>query len=299
VDRDRQIALGTAFLKAHKSEDIIVLPNAWDVASALLLVRAGFKAIATTSAGIGYTGGYPVGEVMPLDEMLADIRRMTDRIGEQSNAALSADMESGYGITPDEVAATVTKTIAAGAVGINIEDTDHRTRGSTGGGTGSSTGGALFDFALAVERIAGAREAADATGIPFVLNARTDTYWHGARDKTVMHDEAHDETLRRAAAFRDAGADCIFVPGPTDREVIARLATDIDAPLNVMGGAKSPGIDVLSEIGVRRVTVGAIMARATYDTLEKAAAELRDTGTFTFADGIMSHADLNGLMARK
>jgi 2-methylisocitrate lyase-like PEP mutase family enzyme len=281
MDRARQIALGTAFVAAHKADDIIVLPNAWDVASALLLVRAGFAAVATTSAGIGYTGGYPVGEVMPLNEMLDDVKRMADRIGNESNAALSADMESGYGVTPDEIATTVTKTIAAGAVGINIEDTDH------------GTPGALFDFALAVDRIAAARAAADATGIPFLLNARTDTYWHGGSDA------AHDETLRRADAFRAAGADCIFVPGPTDRDAIARLAADIDAPLNVMGGAKSPGTKVLAEIGVRRVTVGAIMARATYDTLENAAAELRDAGTFTFAGGIMSHADLNGLMAGK
>lgn len=159
MDKDRQIALGTAFVAAHKADGIIVLPNAWDVASALLLVRAGFAAVATTSAGIGYTGGYPVGEVMPLDEMLGDVKRMADRIGEESDAALSADMESGYGVTPDEIAATVTKTIAAGAVGINIEDTDHRTR--------DSAGGALFDFTLAVDRIAAARDAADATGIPF------------------------------------------------------------------------------------------------------------------------------------
>jgi 2-methylisocitrate lyase-like PEP mutase family enzyme len=287
VDKDRQIAIGAAFVAAHKSDELIVLPNAWDVASALLLVRAGFSAVATTSAGIGYTGGYPVGEVMPLDEMLGDVKRMAGRIGEQANVALSADMESGYGVTPDEIAATVTKTIGAGAVGINIEDTDHRNPG------------ALFDFALAVDRIAAARDAADATGIPFVLNARTDTYWHGgiAAPDGNGGSEIHDETLRRSDAFRAAGADCIFVPGPTGRDTIARLAADIDAPLNVMGGAKSPGTKVLAGIGVRRVTVGAIMARATYDTLEKAAAELHDDGTFTFAEGIMSHADLNGLMA--
>ncbi|MFT7572617.1 MAG: 2-methylisocitrate lyase-like PEP mutase family enzyme, partial [Paracoccaceae bacterium] len=251
--------------------------------SALLLARAGFKAIATTSAGVGYTGGYPVGEVMPLDEMLSDVKRMADRIGAEMDVALSADMESGYGIAPEQIADTVTRTIAAGAVGINIEDTDHRQPKT------------LFDFNLAVERIAAARAAADATGIPFVLNARTDAYWHsGTGDGSGTN--VHDDTLRRAEAFKAAGADCIFVPGPADRDLIARLAADIDAPLNVMGGAKSPPVDVLAEIGVRRVTVGAIMARATYHTLEQAANELRDSGTFGFADGVMSHADLNGLM---
>jgi 2-methylisocitrate lyase-like PEP mutase family enzyme len=128
-------------------------------------------------------------------------------------------------------------------------------------------------------------------GIPFVLNARTDTYWNDGTGSDV-----HDETLRRAAAFRAAGADCIFVPGPTDRDTIARLAADIDAPLNVMGGAHAPPVNGLAEIGVRRVTVGAIMARATYHTLEQAAIELRDSGTFSFVRGVMSHADLNGLM---
>lgn len=283
MDASKQKSLGAAFLARHatpRSDDpIIVLPNAWDVASALLLARAGYRAIATTSAGVGYTGGYPVGEVMPLDEMLGDVKRMADRIATEMDVALSADMESGYGITPDQIADTVTRTITAGAVGINIEDTDHR-RPKT-----------LFDFDLAVERIAAARSAADATGVPFVLNARTDAYWHGGSGTAV-----HDDTLRRAEAFRAAGADCIFVPGPADRDLIERLASDIDAPLNVMGGAKSPPVDVLAEIGVRRVTVGAIMARATYHTLEQAANELRDSGTFGFAEGVMSHADLNGLM---
>lgn len=190
----------------------------------MLLARAGFKAIATTSAGVGYTGGYPVGEVMPLDEMLGDVKRMADRIATEMDVALSADIESGYGIAPEQIADTVTKTIAAGAVGINIEDTDHRQPKT------------LFDFELAVERIAAARAAADATGIPFVLNARTDAYWHNG---TGGGEAVHDDTLRRAEAFRAAGADCIFVPGPADRDVIARLAADIDAPLNVMGGAKS------------------------------------------------------------
>jgi len=285
MDASKQKSLGAAFLARHASpqadDPIIVLPNAWDVASALLLARAGFRAIATTSAGVGYTGGYPVGEVMPLDEMLGDVKRMADRVATEMDVALSADMESGYGITPEQIADTVTKTIAAGAVGINIEDTDHRQPKM------------LFDFELAVDRIAAARAAADTTGIPFVLNARTDAYWHSGKGGGAA---VHDDTLRRAEAFRAVGADCIFVPGPADRGVIARLATDIDAPLNVMGGAKSPPVDVLAEIGVRRVTVGAIMARATYHTLEQAANELRDSGTFGFAEGVMSHADLNGLM---
>ena len=135
MDRARQSALGERFLALHQDPGIVVLPNAWDVASALLLARA----------GIGYTAGYPVGEAMPLDAMLGDVARMADRL----DIPLSADMESGYGIAGSEVASTVRQTIA---VGINIEDTDHRSPGT------------LFNFDLAVERIAAARTAADDRG---------------------------------------------------------------------------------------------------------------------------------------
>lgn len=276
MDRDRQIALGERFRALHQNPGMVVLPNAWDVASAILLARAGFPAIATTSAGIGYTAGYPVGEAMPLDAMLSDVARMADRL----NIPLSADMESGYGITGEEVSSTVRQTIEAGAVGINIEDTDHRHPGT------------LFDFDLAVERIAAARAAADETGIPFVLNARTDGYWHGGDTASV-----HDEVVRRANAFMAAGADCIFVPGNMDLETITRVAADIDGPLNIMGGAACPPVPELEAAGVKRVTVGAIMARAAFATLETAAAELRDDGTFGFAKGILSHAALNDTMS--
>ena len=275
MDRARQIALGEKFRALHRNPGMVVLPNAWDVASAILLARAGFPAIATTSAGIGYTAGYPVGEAMPLDAMLGDVARMANRI----DIPLSADMESGYGVAGEEIAATVRQTIEAGAVGINIEDTDHRNPGT------------LFDFDLSVERIAAARAAADETGIPFVLNARTDGYWHGGDGASV-----HDEVVRRANAFTAAGADCIFVPGNMDLDTITRIAADIDGPLNIMGGAACPPVPELEAAGVKRVTVGAIMARAAFATLETSAAELRDHGTFGFAQGILSHAALNDTM---
>ena len=267
MKRARQIAFGQQFPALYQHPGMVVVPNAWDVA------RAGFPAIATTSAGIGYTAGYPVGEAMPLDAMLGDVARMAD-------IPLSADMESGYGIAEAEVASTVRQTIAAGAVGINIEDTDHRTPGT------------LFDFDLAVERIAAARNAAGETSIPFVLNARTDGYWHGGDVASV-----HDDVVRRANAFMAAGADYIFVPGNMDFDTIARIANDIDGPLNIMGGASCPPVSELEATGVKRVTVGAIMARAAFAALKKAAAELRDDGTFNFAKGILSHAALNDTMS--
>lgn len=279
MDRATQIALGESFRKRHAEPRILVLPNAWDVASAMLLARTGFEAVATTSAGIGYTAGYPVGEVMPLDEMLEAVRRITRRL----KLPLSVDMESGYGATPEEVARTVTRVIEAGAVGINIEDSIHD--GSKG----------LFDFALAVERIAAARQAADATGVPFTINGRTDGYWNGGKGAATPA-AIHDDAVARANAFGAAGADCVFIPGILDTGVIGRLVSEIGYPLNIMGSTGAPSVGELDALGVRRITVGAVMARAAYGALEAAATELRDAGTFGFAENIASHAALNAFM---
>lgn len=279
MDADRQKKFGETFRASHASDGILVLPNAWDVASALLLRRAGFNSMATTSAGVGYTAGYPVGEVMPLDEMLQAVERMTRRL----DVPLSVDMESGYGIRPEEIANTVTRTIGAGAVGINIEDSIH---------DGSKT---LFDYGLAVDRIAAARHAADATGIPFTVNARTDGYWNGGAD-AAENRQLHDDAVARANAFMAAGADCIFIPGVLDPDTVGLLVREIDGPLNVMGGTGAPAVAVLESLGVKRVTVGAMFARAAYGRLEEAARELHDHGTFEFAENIASHAALNALM---
>lgn len=276
MDRERQADFGRTFRERHRQPEILVLPNAWDVASALLLEKAGFEAVATTSAGIGYTAGYPVGEVMPLDEMLQAVERIVRRLG----VPLSVDMEAGYGTAPEDVARTVARTVEAGAVGINIEDTDPR---------GSKE---LFEVALSVERIAAAREAADAAGIPFVVNARTDGYWNGGADAAT-----HDDAVARSNAYAAAGADCIFIPGVLDPGTIRRLVSALDGPLNIMGGPGAPPVGTLGELGVRRVTVGAMFARAAYRRLEDAARELRETGTFGFADEIASHAELNRMMA--
>lgn len=279
MNADRQKHFGETFRALHAADGILVVPNAWDVASALLLRRAGFETIATTSAGVGYTAGYPVGEAMPLDEMLQAVERMTRRL----DVPLSVDMESGYGIRPEEIADTVTRTIAAGAVGINIEDSIH---------DGSKT---LFDFDLAVERIAAARAAADGTGIPFTVNARTDGYWNGGAD-AAENRQLHDDAVARANAFMAAGADCIFIPGVLDPDTVGLLVREIDGPLNVMGGTGAPAVAVLESLGVKRVTVGAMFARAAYGRLEEAARELQDRGTFEFAENIASHAALNALM---
>ncbi|MFP6733109.1 MAG: isocitrate lyase/phosphoenolpyruvate mutase family protein [Rhodospirillales bacterium] len=261
------------FRALHHAPDILVLPNAWDVTSAMLLEQADFAAIATTSAGIGYTFGYPIGQKMPRRDMLGVLERITARIA----CPLTADMEAGYGDTPEEVAETVRLTWAAGAVGINLEDRTYEADAP------------LIEVSPAAARIEAARGAAPS----MVINARTDGYFIGGGGADVFAD-----TVRRANLFRRAGADCIFVPGIKDAETIGRLAAEIDAPLNIMAGPGYPDVAALAALGVKRVTVGAHMARAAYATLEHAAAELKTSGTYGFADHGPSHAAMNDALSR-
>ena len=263
------------FRALHAGPRLLVLPNAWDFASALLLERAGFTALATTSAGIGYTFGYPIGQVMPRQEMLSVIRRMAEAL----SVPLSADMEAGYGDSPEQVAETTRLTAEAGAVGINIEDRTYKPDQP------------LIEIQEAADRVRAACEAAKRFGM--FVNARTDVYWLGGTGEAAF---AH--TVRRANAFREAGADCLFVPGVKDPQVIRRLAAEINGPLNILAGVGSPNTAELGALGVRRVTFGATMARAAYAALEQAAAELATSGTYGFMSSGSAHADMNRLLRR-
>jgi 2-methylisocitrate lyase-like PEP mutase family enzyme len=265
-------------LALHAGPKLLLLPNAWDVASAVMLVRAGFSAIATTSSGVAASLGYPDGQRISRAEMADAVRRIAGRV----EVPVSADIEGGYGLKPDAVAETVRATLKAGAVGANIEDSTDDPKSP------------LIEFSLAVERIRAAREAANEAGIPFVVNARTDPYMIPG-DKGAA---AFDEAVRRGNAFRKAGADCIFVPGVVDRDLIARLVKAIDAPVNILGGFKTPPIPVLESLGVRRVTVGGGLQRATMGLVQRAAEELRNAGTFTFTEHAVPHAEMNKILAR-
>jgi 2-methylisocitrate lyase-like PEP mutase family enzyme len=261
------------FRALHEAPEILVLPNAWDVMSAMLLEQAGFPAVATTSAGIGYTFGYPVGQKMPRGDMLGFLERMTAAI----DCPLTADMEAGYGDTPEDVAETAALTWQAGAVGINLEDRTY------------DANAPLIEESQAVARIQAARDAAPS----MVINARTDGYFIGGSGKDVFAN-----TVRRANLFRQAGADCIFVPGTTNAETIGQLAAEIAAPLNIMAGAGYPDVARLASLGVRRVTLGASMARAAYARLVEAAGELKNSGSYGFADDSASHGAMNAVLSR-
>jgi len=244
----------------------------------VLFERAGFPAIATTSAGIAFCRGYRDGEQIPRDEMLGEAARIATRVG----VPVTADLEAGYGLRPEDVAETVRLAIEAGLVGCNIED------GTVDGGDAP-----LLDFELSVERIRAAREVADAANIPFVVNARTDGFLRIGASGAVL-----DEALRRANAYYEAGARSLFIPQVSDGQTIGRLAREIAGPINILAGPKTPSVAELEALGVARLSVGGGIARAAYTLTRIAAEELRDTGTYGFTEDTYSNAELNALLDR-
>lgn len=249
------------FASLHRGSRILILANAWDAASARIFEAAGCLAIATTSAGVAFSLGRRDGEQLSRDEMLGVVRRITGSV----SIPVSADMEAGYGEAPEAVAGTVRAVLAAGAVGMNLED---RSPGESNG---------LFDVSLQLEKIKAVREAAATAGVAFVLNARTDVFLHGVGEPASRLDHA----IRRANAYREAGADCLFVPGVVDRETIATLAREIQGPLNILGMAGAPPAAELEKLGVARISVGSGPMRATMALTRRIARELLDSGTYT------------------
>jgi len=273
MDRAEQIRRAEAFQAMHRGPGILVLPNPWDVISAHIMVEAGFGALATTSGGCAHSLGYPDGEYIGADEMTAVVRRIAAAVP----VPVTADMEAGYGRAPEDVARMVDAVIEAGAVGINIEDANRQS--------------GLFDRTLAIERIQAAVEAAAASGVPALINARTDCF-HVPEPAS-----AFDEGAGRLNAYLEAGAGCAFAIFVRDGDTIARLAKAVDGPLNILPGPDSPPIAELEAMGVRRVTVGGALARVALSAARRAVEELRDAGTYEFARGILAQPALNKLLA--
>ena len=253
------------FLALHQGQGF-VLPNAWDPGSARLLEQVGFPALATTSAGIAFALGRPDGS-LDGDTMVEHVARIVASVA----VPVSADLEAGYGASPEDVARTVALVAELGVVGANLED---------------QLGGELFEIDEAAARVAAARAAAPAG--TFVINARTDTYFHGGVG------DAFAETIERATRYVEAGADCIFVPGVDDADTIQRLAAEIPAPLNIVAGLTSTLLDAptLFSLGVKRVSLGGSLARAALSLVERAGRELLESGTLGFLDGAISYAEL-------
>jgi len=262
--------------RLHVEGPMLVLPNAWDAGSARIFVEAGFAALATTSAGIAFSLGYPDGERISRDEMLAAVARITRRI----SVPITADMEAGYGQTPDAVAETARRVIDAGAIGMNLEDRMEEKP--------------LIEFSLAVERVRAARRAADSTGVRLVLNARTDAF----EAPELPRDKRLGEAVRRGNAFREAGADSVFVPFVGDRGTIEQLVQQIHAPVNILGTPNAPTLKELAALGVRRVTFGSAPMRATLGLVRRMAREWKEKGTYGTLDAYgIPFADLQKLFA--
>jgi 2-methylisocitrate lyase-like PEP mutase family enzyme len=263
------------FVRLHKGPHILLLPNAWDVASARIFEAAGFGAIGTSSAGIAYSLGYPDGQRIPRGEMLGAIRRIAAAVA----VPVSSDMEAGYGQSPEAVGETVRALLDAGAVGMNLED--------------AASDVVLFDITQQVERVRAAREAAAAAGVSLVINARTDVYLLREGDAGGWFDEA----LRRLTAYRDAGADCLFLPGVCDAGIIARMTRAVAAPLNVLTGPGMPCARDLENVGVARLSLGSGPMRAAMGLMRKVARELLETGTYNaMLNGAVPYQEMNDLM---
>jgi 2-methylisocitrate lyase-like PEP mutase family enzyme len=263
----------------HRCPRALVLCNAWDAASARIFEQAGFLAIATTSAGIANALGYADGEFIPREVMADAVRRIAAVV----QVPVTADMEGGYGPSAEDAAAAARAVIEAGAVGMNFEDAFRETQ--------------LAEVSLQVERIKAIREAASSAfigNIPLVLNARTDVYFARQGDASGWFAEA----VRRANAYLEAGADCAFIPGVTDAEVIGRLVREVHGPLNVLAVPGSPSIAELESLGVRRVSLGSAPMRATLGLARRIAREILESGAYaTIAEHAISYQEANGLFA--
>ncbi|NJP96337.1 isocitrate lyase/phosphoenolpyruvate mutase family protein [Nonomuraea sp. FMUSA5-5] len=248
----------------HKKGDPLLLPNAWDVASAIVVADAGAKAVATTSAGVAWSLGVPDGADLGTERVAA----VVERIAAAVDVPVTADIESGYG----DIDATVTAVLQAGAVGVNIED---------------AAGGALLDPSEQAERLAAARAAADRLGIPAWINARTDVFLLGT-------DNGVQEALKRSEAYAAAGASSLFVPGLIDLAAIAELAAG-PLPIAVMAWAGAPSVAEFAAAGTVRVSLGSAIAQAAYAVAARSTAELLSSGTYDTTADALPYGDLQRL----
>lgn len=273
-----QSARAEAFRALHQRPRIFAIPNPWDAGSAMMLASLGFEALATTSAGLAFALGKPDGEgAVDRGETLANARAIVAA----TPLPVSGDLENGFGDAPEACAETIRLAADAGLVGGSIEDATGR------------AGDPIYPHAQAVERVRGAVAAARALPYPFMLCARAENFLHGIADLK--------DTIRRLEAFADAGADVLFAPGLTTLDDIATVVRAVaPKPVNAIMGRAGGSIALgdLERIGVRRVSVGSALARAAFGAFRRAAREIREAGTFTFADDAIPFAEMNALFRR-
>jgi len=255
-----------------------VIPNPWDAGTAKVLAGLGFEALTTTSAGLAFALGKRDGDgSVTRDETLANAKAVADA----TDLPVAADLENGFGHTAEAAAETIRLAgERAGLVGGSIEDSTGDPRNP------------IYDFAHAVERVAAAAEAAHGLPFPFVFVGRCENYLHGRPDL--------DDTIKRLQAYEKAGADALYAPGVTKAEEIRTICRSVTKPVNVVMGLKSAPYSVaeLAALGVKRISIGSALARAALAGFVAGAREIKEKGTFTFADHAMAYAEANDLMQR-
>ncbi len=262
------------FQALHAQPGAFVIPNPWDAGTARILTALGFQALTTTSAGLAFTLGRRDGQA-GREETLANAKAIVDA----TDLPVAADLENGFGHAPEAAAETIRLAGEVGLVGGSIEDASGDPRRP------------IYDLQHAVERMAAAVEAARALPFPFVLVGRAENYLHGRPDL--------DETIRRLQAFEAAGADALYAPGLTRAEDIRTVCASVGRPVNVLMGMKGPtfSVDELAALGVKRISVGSALSRAALGGFVRAAREIREHGTFRFADDALPFAEANAMMA--
>jgi 2-methylisocitrate lyase-like PEP mutase family enzyme len=265
----------------HHQKEPLVLINAWDAASAVIVEHMGFSAVATTSAGVANALGYADGQQAPWPEVVQAIRRITHAV----QVPVTADIESGFAGDAAQLRRSMDQVVEAGAVGINLEDLQPGSRQ-----------GALFPVTEQVERIRLVRQHTDQLKVPLVINARTDAYWQ----KGASPEAAMENTVKRGLAYLGAGADCIFIPGLRDAEQIRKLVNTWNAPVNILAGPGVPSIPDLRKMGVRRVSFGSGPMRATMGLLRRLGDEAKTQGTYSaMTELAVPYEDLNALFLKK
>ncbi|MFY9550753.1 MAG: isocitrate lyase/phosphoenolpyruvate mutase family protein [Thermoanaerobaculia bacterium] len=267
-----QAEKGRAFRALHERPAAFIIPNPWDVGSARLLAHLGFEALATTSAGHAFSLGQR-DNTIPRDRVMAHL----DAIVSATDLPVSADLGNGFGDRPETVAETIRLAAAAGVVGGSIEDSTGRSEDP------------LYERERAVERVRAAAEAARALPVSFMVTGRAENYLVGQPDL--------GDTIRRLQSYQEAGADVLYAPGLTGKDDIAAVVSSVDRPVNVLMGLRGIRLSlaILSGLGVKRVSVGSALSRAAFGALLRAGREMREHGTFGFADEAEGYPDLNAL----
>ena len=270
--REAQREKAGLFRRLHSGPEMLVLPNAWDGISARIVEAEGFAAIATSSAGVAGVLGYPDGQRIPRNEMLFMVKKIVEAV----SVPVTADVEAGY----DDPVRTALDVIESGAIGMNLEDmVNHE----------------LIPLAQQVETVRKILAAANTTGVPIVLNARTDIFLTKHGDESTRFNRA----VERLNAFHDAGADCLFAPGVTDPETIGRLTSVLKGPLNILAGPGIPTIPELKRLGVKRLSVGSGTSRVALGALRRFVRQMRDEGTMTpLATEAVPYPEVQKLMTR-